>query len=500
MSLYGNVELVGRPCLENVRKLDLLPINQIRRMSRVGISIDLPYLADLSSELGREMVDLQRDIASYIPPDRLDQFATAAAEIEEDQGSATINANSAEQIRSLLFDLLGVGNGKDLKQTAQGKVSTGKKQLELCRDDHPVVPKVLAYRERSKLKSAFADSLPKKAKYHPVGACCPVCELPHKYPTWRVHTQITTTRTETGRLASKSPNLQQIPARTELGARIRAAFVASPGSKLVAADFSQMELRDLAHMANAASMIKIYKAGRDTHIATACSVFDRDYDYYYGLTIKKKKKLPLSDVESTELEYFTQYERMPSKNVNFMIVYGASWKGLQAQLALSGVFWDEQQCQDFINKWFNLYPEVHDYLELQAYRARRYGFVWTPCGRVRLVPEIKSYHSYIRSAGIRQAGNMPIQGCNAEQTKLVMGELDDHLLAIYDNGRGSWVWPLLPIHDEIICEAEEGSTADGLAVLMEHVFSQVMVDKDTGEDYWRVPIKGESSVMERWKK
>lgn len=500
MALYGGVELVGKPSLENVRKLDLLPINQIRRMQRVGICFDIPYTTDLSFVLGSEMAELRKDISSYIPPDRLDQFSVLAAEIEEEQGSATINANSAEQIRTLLFDCLDVGRGKDLKQTTQGKVSTGKKQLELCRDDHPVVPKVLAYRERSKLKSAFADSLPKKAKFHPVGPCCPVCELPHKYATWRVHTEITTTRTETGRLASKKPNLNQIPARTELGARIRAAFIASPGCRLVATDFSQMELRDLAHLANAKSMIDIYKADRDIHIATACAAFGRDYAHYFGLTNKKKKKQALTDVEISELDHFTQFERMPSKNLNFMVCYGASWKGLQAQLALSHIFWDEQQCQDFIERWFGLYPEVKEYLELQAYRARRYGFVWTPCGRVRLVPEIKSYHNYIRSTGVRQAANLPIQGSNSEQLKLVMGESDDYLLSLYDNGHGPWVWPLLPIHDEIICEAEEGPVADSLAVLMEHIFSNVMVDKDTGENLWRVPIKGESSVMERWKK
>lgn len=497
MSLFGGIKLTGRPDLENIRKLDLLPIPQINRMSRYGIAIDIPYLKELSLELASEMVDLQKQISSYVPLAALNQFSVLAAEIEDTEGRADVNANSAIQIRTLLFDLLSVGKGRDLKQTSDGKVSTGKKNLELSKADHPVVPLVLQYRERAKLKSAFTDSLPLKARYHPAGDSCPVCELSHVESTWRVHTTFTTTRAETGRFSSKNPNLQQIPTRSELGGRIRKAFYAAPGKKIVSTDFSQVELRDLAHMSAAASMIRVYQEDKDIHIYTACRAFGHDYDKYALLAAKKEAKT-LTDQEKAIWSDFALNCRLPSKNLNFMIVYGASWKGLQAQLALSGILWDERQCQDFIDRWFNLYPEVQAYLDQQAYRARRYGFVWTPCGRIRLVPEVRSCHSYIRSAGIRQAGNMPVQGCSAEQTKLVMGELEQDFLEMHEQ-QGIWVWPLLTIHDQVMVEAEE-DYAELICDVMKTRFSEVMWDKQTGEDLWRVPIKSDGEILDRWVK
>src|SRR5580704_4668301 len=225
MSLYNGIALPNQPDLENVRRLDLMVLPQLNRMSRYGIAIDPPYLAELSSRFASEMADLQQDIASYIPAHALDRFSASAAAIEELEGSATINASSAEQIRTLLFELLAVGRDQKLKTTGSGKVSTGRKNLDLCRDDHPVVPLVLQYRERAKLKSAFCDSLPPMARFHPRSQCCPVCELAHVEPTYRLHTEFPTTRAITGRLSSRRPNLQQIPIRTDLGSRIRAAFV-----------------------------------------------------------------------------------------------------------------------------------------------------------------------------------------------------------------------------------------------------------------------------------
>src|SRR5262249_19730173 len=162
-----------------------------------------------------------------IPPSALHAFAERTTEIDEaEEGSSEFNANSSDQIATLLFDLLGIGVGKNLKRTATGRISTGKRQLELCRAENPVVGKGLQYRERSKLKSTYADSLPGRARLHPRGACCPICGLHHEVTTARVHTTFPTTRADTGRLSSKGPNLQQIPIRTTLGQQIRAAFVA----------------------------------------------------------------------------------------------------------------------------------------------------------------------------------------------------------------------------------------------------------------------------------
>jgi DNA polymerase-1 len=495
MSLFGEVEVVGRPDLENVRRLDLLPVGMCRKMSRYGIAVDVEYLREFSVELGKEMKELERDIASFIPADKLDLFSHQSAEIEDEQGTADLNANSALQIRILLFDLLGVGNGRNLKLTAEGKASTGKKQLELCRDDHPVVQKVLHYRERSKLKSAFADALPQKARLHPKGYCS-LCEEVHVESTWRVHTEWLMTRTETGRLASKNPNLQQIPARSKLGGRIRQAFLASPGCRLVSSDFSQIELRDLAHCANATSMIEAYREDKDIHSYTACRVFGLDEGHYAMLQWLKDAG-SFTEEQARDWSNFSLYNRLPCKNINFMIVYGATAVGLQAQLALSGLFWSEEQCNAFIDKWFGLYPEVEAYMELQHRRARRYGYIWDVFGRVRRVPEVYSTHSWIKSAGLRQAGNMPIQSASAGQTKLVMGELDQDFEML--EGAGVKVWPLLTIHDQLLVEAEE-SIAEEIGDLMVARFSGVMEDKETGENSWRTPIKSDKEVLTRWQK
>jgi DNA polymerase I len=259
-------------------------------------------------------------------------------------------------------------------------------------------------------------------------------------------------------------------------------------------DFSQMELRDLAHLANAKSMIEVYHQGGDIHTFTACRIAGLNYSKLSDLA---SRETSLYEPEKEEWETFSLNHRLPAKTVNFGIVYGISWKGLQAQFALSGLFWDETECKDFIARWFNLYPEVAEYLRLQEYRARRYGCVWTPCGRIRLVPEIRSCHPYKRSEGIRQAGNMPIQGCNAEQTKLVMGELEEEFCRMRADGVD--VEALLPIHDEIISETDEDS-AYLVGEIKAQVFRDVMVDKQSGVNLWRVPINADAKITERWAK
>lgn len=495
--LFGGIDIPGRPDLDNIRKLDLLPIPMIRRMQRYGFAIDIPYLNDLTSQFEVEMRDLERDIASYIPADRLDEFSGRSAAIEAEEGDATINAASAEQIHTLLFEILGVGKDRKLKKTKAGdRYSTGKKQLELLHADHPVVRKVLDYRERAKLKSTYTTKLPKIARFHPrsVGKhTCPVCEMNHRGDTWRVHTEIVTTRAETGRLASRNPNLQNIPARTELGALVRAAFIASPGTLLLSSDLSQIELRDLAHCADAASMKKVYWDGKDIHVYTACEAFGKDYDYFAALL--KKKKHELTGQEKGILDDFKLNCRMPSKNLNFMIVYGATVVGLLAQMALSGLYWTEEEGLAFIERWFNLYPEVREYMDLLYYLAKKYKMVWDQLGRIRLTPEVESFHSWILAAGLRQGGNMPIQSLAAGQFKIGTGIMERRFLQFLDDG--DWCWPLVPVHDEVLAEADE-NCAHKVAKGMVDSFEEVMVDQDTREYRFRVPIKAEMAVTSRW--
>jgi DNA polymerase-1 len=491
--LYGGVKLSGKPDLNNIQKLDLLPVPQIRRMSRYGIAIDREYLWDLGSQFALEMAQLQKDISSYIPADSLDRFVTAANQVEEVEGTAELNANSADQIRTLVYDLLGVGKGKPIKLTSNGKMSTGRKQLEQCRDDHPVIPLILDYRERSKLKSTYCDGLPKRARQHPKSRSCPLCELPHVESTWRVHTEFLTTRAETGRFASKNPNLQNIPLKTKLGALIREAFKASAGTKLVGVDFSQIELRDLAHLSNCESMRRVYDAGGDIHLDTTLRCFN--------LTDVKVAKQPRYRVPSKIGNFSIAYQisaRELCSHLNYTFGYlYASGDLTEAEYRSLLAVWTEEACQKFIDEWFAQRPEVREYLDLQAYRVRRYGFCWDPFGRIRRVPEIHSCHPYIRSAGLRQAGNMPIQSMSAGQIKLAMAECEAAFNIYLDSD--IWVWPLLTIHDQIIAEVEEG-WAEEVKMNMTMIFDGVMNDRQTDECLSRVPIKSDGEIMDRWKK
>jgi DNA polymerase-1 len=497
MSLFGGVTLPGKPDLANIARLDRLPLPQIQRMQRYGFAIDKEYMLDLSAQFRVEMRELEKDIVSYIPADRLHEFNQKSEEIEEEEGSASINPSSAIQIATLLFDMLGVGKTVQLKKTKSHQLSTGKKQLELLKNEHPVIKKVLKHRELDKLIGTYTDKFPEIAVHHPRSRkstdLCPVCELHHTSAQDRIHGEVVSTRARTGRFAHRRPNLGNIPQRTDNGELVRAGFIAPPGYELASVDFGQIELRDLAHCAQAKSMIKVYDEDRDIHVATACAVFEKDEPYYMRLLSTPEKQL--APAEAADLHEFKLKCRLPSKNVNFMVIYGATEIGLQAQLALSSLLWTTEECIEFIERWFNLYPEVQAYIDEQHYRARRYGFVWDQFGRVRLIPECSSTHTWIASAGLRQAGNMPIQSIAAGQMKLAMGEVEKELIQILSTG--VWCWPLMTIHDQLITEVEEGF-ADKLIDIKTEIFQNVMHDKDTGERQFLVPIKADGEQYTRW--
>lgn len=493
MSLYGGIELVGQPDLENVRKLDLLPMRPIREIMRYGFAIDIPHLDALTEKLTADMSELRRKVCDAIPADKLDEFMSKADEIDSEQEAdvervTTFNVDSAHQVRRLVFKLLGVGTGKKLKLTKGGEVSTGKKQFEALKHEHAVVQDILDYRGCSKLKGTYTTTLPVMSRFHPestiVRPLCPVCGLKHWADTNRIHTQVMTTRTTTGRPATKNPNLQNIPIRSKYGREVRRAFIASPGTELVAIDFSQLELRILAHVGRVKRMIECFLNDEDIHSVTASEAFQ--------IAIALLDKL---------------LHRAPAKNVNFAIVYGETAQGLYEQLVSdtygkSGIPVPEwltlEWCEKFMAKWHAIYPEVQPYMEQEFYRARRYGLVWSLFGRCRLVPEVRSVHRNIESAGLRQAGNMKIQGTGADMLKLAQAELQDWIEQKLRT-LGIWCWPVNEVHDELIYEVEEGFGRVVLRKAIE-IMSRVLVDKQTGESLFRVPVKAEGGIMLRWEK
>lgn len=487
MALFGGITLPGKPDLENIRKLDLLPMQSIREMGQYGMAVDIPYLQQLDEEITGEMKELRYNICSYVPSEKLDEFIKRSGMEDEDADTSSdtyglpLNIDSNEQLSKLMFEVLGIGAGKQLKTTKSGnRLSTGKKQLEQLKREHPVVPLILMYKEYSKVRSSNTSTFPTMAKLHREGRGC-WCGLDHNSDTYRLHSEILGTRTTTGRYASKRPNLQNIGARTALGRRVRAAFIATPGTKIVGADFSQVEMRLGGHYSRDKNLIRIFIENLDPHTTTARRVFKTDTP-----------------------DKMTQ--RDPCKNVNFGIFYGLSGPGLYDLMAVTyataGIEMPDwltvEWCDDLIKQWFVEYNGVLEYLGEQHHRARRYNLVWSLFGRIRRVPEARSVHKRIISAGLRQAGNQPIQGTCADMMRLAIAMV--HALIVVPLRRdGIWCRMLMTIHDELLLEVEE-KYAEMVRGMMVSVFESVLVDEVTGENMCRVPIRADGKIMDRWSK
>ena len=371
-------------------EMPLLPV--LVKMERHGVAVDV----DLLHEMSREMTD------------RLMEIEAAAY----DSVGHMFAINSPQQLSALLFDELGLPKSK---RTKTG-YSTDAQVLEGLRDAHPVIEHVLDYRQVSKLKSTYVDALP---------------ELVNPQ-TKRVHTTLSQTVAATGRLSSSDPNLQNIPVRTEMGKRIREAFVAEnvPEWTLLSADYSQIELRILAHITKDAGLMEAFKRDEDIHAATASQVFN----------------VPLEEV--------TPDHRRFAKMVNFGLLYGMSEFGLAARSDRS-----REEAAPIVQEYFRKYPGVMRYREDILQTAREKGYVETLLGRRRYLPEVHADNAQVRSAAERMAINAPIQGAAADIIKIAMIRLQQRMEEMGLRGR-----MILQVHDELIFEApvEEMETLKGL--------------------------------------
>jgi DNA polymerase I len=304
---------------------------------------------------------------------------------------------SPAQLGQILFGRLALPS-VGLKKGKTG-ISTAADVLEKLRDAHPIVPLIMEYRELDKLKNTYVDALPSMVK-----------------ADGRVHTSFNQTGAATGRLSSTNPNLQNIPVRTQLGREIRAAFVAPEGRVLVAADYSQIELRIAAALAGDEAMIRTFKEGIDLHQQTAAELFD----------------VPLEEV--------TKEQRSASKTINFGVLYGMSAHGLSVATGMDG-----KAAAGFIDRYFEVRPKLKEYIEATKQFAREHEYTATLFGRRRACPEIKSTNFLVRSTAERVAVNVPIQGTAADIYKLAMIRVAERL----DDDCPL----LLQIHDELIVEA-----------------------------------------------
>ena len=393
-------------------ELPLCPV--LARMEQAGFLVDRKALYDFGESLTSSIEQLQQSI-----------WALAGE---------PFNIQSPKQLGHVLFDQLMLPAGKKTKTGW----STNAAVLEKLRGKHPIIDQILDYRTLTKLKSTYADGLLKEIS-----------------ADGRIHTNFQMTVTATGRLSSTEPNLQNIPVRRELGAQIRKMFVASPGKVLVDADYSQIELRLLAHIANDETMIAAFRSGEDIHAVTASQVFG----------------VPLAEV--------TPLQRSHAKAVNFGIVYGISAFSLAQDI---GVF--QSEAKAYMDSYFAKYHGVRAYMTRVVEQAKADGYVTTLFGRRRDLPELKSSNFNLRSFGERVALNMPIQGTAADIIKAAMVRVDARMRAEHLQAR-----LLLQVHDELIveCPAEEAETVRAILIEeMEHVV-----------DY-RVPLLVDAKIGASW--
>ena len=381
------------PAIQASDKLDFvyrqieLPVAEILfRMERNGVLLDRQLLAVQSGELGRKMLELE-------------QRAYQAA-------GQPFNLGSPKQIGDILFTQKGL---PVVKKTPSGAPSTDEETLEQLALDHPIARAILDYRGLAKLKSTYTDKLPQMV--HP--------------RTGRLHTSYSQATAVTGRLASSDPNLQNIPARTAEGRRIREAFVAPPGHVLVSADYSQIELRIMAHLSDDTGLLTAFAENRDIHAATAAEVFG----------------VPLEGVSADQ--------RRMAKVINFGLIYGMSAFGLASQLNL-----ERSAAQAYIDRYFARYPGVADYMQRTREAARSQGYVETVFGRRLYLPEIHAKNPQRRQGAERAAINAPMQGTAADLIKLAMIAVQGWL-----DAEGLQTRLLLQVHDELVLEVPENELA-----------------------------------------
>ncbi len=361
-------------------EIPLLPV--LSRMERNGVLLDEAMLAEQSQQLSEKLHALEEEIHSI--------------------AGESFNIGSPKQLQAILFDKLGL---PVISKTPKGQPSTAESVLQELAQDFPLPRLILEYRSMSKLKSTYTDKLPKQVNPK----------------TGRVHTSYHQAVTATGRLSSSDPNLQNIPIRTEAGRRIRQAFVAADGYKMVAADYSQIELRIMAHLSGDKGLLDAFANGLDVHTATAAEVF----------------KVPLDKV--------SRDQRRSAKAINFGLIYGMSAFGLAKQLDIS-----REEAQQYVDVYFERYPGVKQYMENTKQQAKEQGYVETLFGRRLYLPEINARNGMRRQYAERTAINAPMQGTAADIIKRAMISLD---AAMSQSGLDMRM--IMQVHDELVFEIAE---------------------------------------------
>ncbi|HEZ3253763.1 TPA: DNA polymerase I [Neisseria meningitidis] len=405
--------------LEMYEKMELPVAQVLFEMERNGVQIDRAELARQSAELGAELM-------------KLEQEAYAAA-------GQPFNLNSPKQLQEILFDKMGIPT-KGLKKTAKGGISTNEAVLEQLAPDYPLPKIILQNRSLAKLKSTYTDKLPEMISPK----------------DGRVHTTYAQAVAITGRLASNNPNLQNIPIRTAEGRRVRRAFTAPQGSVIVSADYSQIELRIMAHLSGDKTLIAAFQNGEDVHRRTAAEVF------------------------GTAPENVSSEQRRYAKTINFGLIYGMGQYGLAKSLGI-----DNLSAKNFIDRYFARYPGVAEYMQRTKEQAAAQGYVETLFGRRLYLPDIRNKNANARAGAERAAINAPMQGTASDLIKRAMIDVRNCL----SDGIGSKL--VMQVHDELVLEVVETELD-----FVKEKLPQIMAKVDGG--LLDVPLVAEVGVGENW--
>jgi len=401
-----------------LEKIEMPLIPVLAGMEKTGIKLDVKFLNKMSRELELKIKDLESKI-----------FKIAKTKF---------NVASPLQLKEVLFNKLKISSA-GLGKTKTG-VSTAAGELEKLKGRHKIIDLIIEHRELSKLKNTYLDPLPKLVDENS-----------------RVHTSFNQTVTATGRLSSSGPNLQNIPIRTQLGKKIRQAFIAEKGCEILSADYSQIELRIVASLANDEKMLAAFRKGEDIHRRTAAEIFE------------------------VPPEKVTEEMRRHAKAVNFGIIYGLGPHGLSQGTGISY----EEAC-DFINKYFDIHSGIKEYIENTIALTREMGYVETLFGRRRYLPEINAQHQQLRSQAERMAINHPVQGSSADLIKLAMINLDKKIKKEFAKDE---VKMLLQVHDELVFEIKKD--------LIPH--AKKIIEREMTSVYkLKAPIEVEIGIGKNW--
>ncbi|MCA9375610.1 MAG: DNA polymerase I [Candidatus Doudnabacteria bacterium] len=384
--------------------VELPLVDVLADMELAGITLDTARLKRVGDKVTKRLEELEQGIYKQA-------------------GRSDFNINSTQQLAQVLFDDLGLST-KRIKRTKSG-FSTAASELEKLRSEHPIIELIEEYRELEKLRSTYISALPEMVRAD----------------TGRIHTDFNQAVAATGRLSSNDPNLQNIPIRSETGKTVRDAFVAEKGSVLLSADYSQIDLRVLAHMSGDAAMCQVFKEGRDIHASTAALMFGK------------------------ELDDVTKDERRAAKEINFGIVYGMGATALSRILGIS-----RTEATDFIARYLETYKGVGQWREAVIEFAYEEGYVETIFGRRRNLPDLQSGSPVVQAAAERIAGNHPIQGTTADIIKVAMVNLAEQLRD------ASGVRMLLQVHDELVLEVPEKQVSTIAALVREEMEGAAKLD------------------------